>query len=290
MRLTCPNCGAQYEVPDDVMPVEGRDVQCSNCGTTWFQEHPDHAAHPSSDPQTVAQEDEEVAAFDAPSDLPEPQPAEIDPHEEPEIRPAPKPPASDTPPKRRELDPAVADVLRAEAELEEKARQNETVSVESQPELGLESATPDAKRRAREARDRMARMRGEPTPTSQGASETPLSEGAASRRDLLPDIEEINSTLRSNNDRTPGSDPGQTAQVEFQEKRSSIRGFTLTVLFVSALALLYVFAPQLSEMVPQAGGVLDTYVSMIDRWRAWLDTQVVAMLSWLDAAAASSAE
>ncbi|WP_083096104.1 zinc-ribbon domain-containing protein [Pseudophaeobacter leonis] len=38
MRLTCPNCGAQYEVPDDVIPDEGRDVQCSNCGDTWFQQ------------------------------------------------------------------------------------------------------------------------------------------------------------------------------------------------------------------------------------------------------------
>lgn len=41
MRLVCPNCGAQYEVPDDVIPQSGRDVQCSNCGNTWFQVHPD---------------------------------------------------------------------------------------------------------------------------------------------------------------------------------------------------------------------------------------------------------
>jgi predicted Zn finger-like uncharacterized protein len=38
MRLICPNCGAQYEVSDDVIPVSGRDVQCSNCGHTWFEE------------------------------------------------------------------------------------------------------------------------------------------------------------------------------------------------------------------------------------------------------------
>ena len=44
MRITCPNCGAQYEVPDEVIPTEGRDVQCSNCGDTWFQAHPDHVA------------------------------------------------------------------------------------------------------------------------------------------------------------------------------------------------------------------------------------------------------
>lgn len=40
MRLICPNCGAQYEVPESVIPESGRDVQCSSCGTTWFQHHP----------------------------------------------------------------------------------------------------------------------------------------------------------------------------------------------------------------------------------------------------------
>ena len=42
MRLICPNCDAQYEVPDEVIPTSGRDVQCSNCGQTWFQHHADH--------------------------------------------------------------------------------------------------------------------------------------------------------------------------------------------------------------------------------------------------------
>ena len=37
MRLICPNCDAQYEVGEGVIPADGRDVQCSNCGHTWFQ-------------------------------------------------------------------------------------------------------------------------------------------------------------------------------------------------------------------------------------------------------------
>lgn len=44
MRLVCPNCGAQYEVPVDVIPHDGRDVQCSSCGHTWFQPHPENDA------------------------------------------------------------------------------------------------------------------------------------------------------------------------------------------------------------------------------------------------------
>ena len=38
MRLVCPSCDAQYEVDAGLIPASGRDVQCSNCGKTWFQE------------------------------------------------------------------------------------------------------------------------------------------------------------------------------------------------------------------------------------------------------------
>ena len=36
MLIKCPNCNAQYEVPDDIIPAAGRDVQCSSCSKTWF--------------------------------------------------------------------------------------------------------------------------------------------------------------------------------------------------------------------------------------------------------------
>ena len=38
MRLLCPKCYEEYEVTDDVIPGEGRDVQCSVCNETWFVE------------------------------------------------------------------------------------------------------------------------------------------------------------------------------------------------------------------------------------------------------------
>lgn len=37
MRLICPNCDAEYEVDDNVIPDGGRDVQCSSCNKSWFQ-------------------------------------------------------------------------------------------------------------------------------------------------------------------------------------------------------------------------------------------------------------
>ena len=36
VRLLCPKCDAEYEIPNDVIPAEGRDVQCSGCQETWF--------------------------------------------------------------------------------------------------------------------------------------------------------------------------------------------------------------------------------------------------------------
>ena len=36
MLIKCPNCNAQYDVPNDIIPAAGRDVQCSSCSKTWF--------------------------------------------------------------------------------------------------------------------------------------------------------------------------------------------------------------------------------------------------------------
>jgi predicted Zn finger-like uncharacterized protein len=68
MRLTCPNCGARYEVDDALIPPEGRDVQCSDCVTTWFQagrrtSMPDA---PAARPPFVEEADAEDEVVDAP--------------------------------------------------------------------------------------------------------------------------------------------------------------------------------------------------------------------------------
>lgn len=298
MRLICPNCDAQYEVPDSVMPPEGRDVQCSNCGQMWFQAHPD-AEQDGEEPVSKPVKESKESVVPDEDDTPEPDTAPVvdepaakeeegdttEPEPEPETEPEETPP----PRARKPLDPAVADVLREEAELEKKARENETAgSMESQPDLGLTDAegSDEARKRASETRDRMARMRGEP-PSLPVVEATAVS---GARRDLLPDIEEINSTLRSNSDRSPDEDAGQTAQIEVQEKRSFGRGFILVVLLAAILALVYAFAPELAKAVPQADPWLSGYVGMVDQWRMWLDGKTEDVLGWLDAAAASSSQ
>lgn len=38
MRLICPNCTVTYNVSEDIIPQEGRDVKCSNCSHIWFKD------------------------------------------------------------------------------------------------------------------------------------------------------------------------------------------------------------------------------------------------------------
>ncbi|WP_420012730.1 MJ0042-type zinc finger domain-containing protein [Tateyamaria sp.] len=267
MRLICPNCDAQYEVVDDVIPTEGRDVQCSNCGQTWYQHHPDHM------PEEAIQEP------DAPEDLVEP---DDTPAEDEERATTPEP-------QRRELDPSVADILRQEAELESKARAEETSGLESQPDLGLDAAESETDRRAREARERMARMRGE-DPTPEHVSEATAAAAAlGSRRDLLPDIEEINSTLRSTSDRQSGTtaEPGPDPAPQASGGSGFRRGFVLMIVLACILAAIYVMAPQIAQSVPGVDPYLSAFVAQVDAARSWLDGQVEQLLTWLDTVASS---
>ena len=256
------------------MPVSGRDVQCSNCGQTWFQHHPDNA------PET------EEPALDAPA-----------PDEE--VAPPPPPPAPAPAPERKQLDPAVADILRQEAEAEQAARRKpQAGSLESQPDLGIdfEEANTDteADRRAQQARDRVARMRGnEPAPATapdEASTGAAAASALGSRGDLLPDIDEINSTLRSSASGRNTGDVGPEIEApSVQRNRRGFRRGFLTVLFIFAvLAIIYVLAPRLSAAVPALEGPLQSYVAIIDQGRSWLDAQVQSLLQSLDSVAEDS--
>lgn len=108
MRLTCPNCKAQYEVSDGVIPPGGRDVQCSACGATWFQ----YPAEVALRMRAAELEDDEDDDAD---------------------RPAGARPAA---PENR-IDKTVLDVLRQEAEREMAERRQGRPEVATQPDLGL---------------------------------------------------------------------------------------------------------------------------------------------------------
>lgn len=310
MRLTCPNCGAQYEVPDEVIPETGRDVQCSNCGDTWFQHHPDNMPAPDDEAeQDIAQapepdlppEDSEPEYDVTPQDdttagMQDDTPAPAAPKPDlsgagddaPEdtaeqVQDTPRPAAT----QRRELDPTIRDLLRAEAEREHKAREAESGGLETQTEMGLDDQ-PEQDRRSREARERMARLRGEEIAEEDTGSRDSFAEAEEdehadidpdSRRNLFPDIDEINSSLDS--DRSPRSDTAvviQTAEATPQKSGGFRRGFTLAVLLFALLTLIYVFAPQIAGLHPALEPVMASYVTAINGLRTWLAQTIASFM------------
>lgn len=321
MRIVCPNCDAQYEVPDEVIPDEGRDVQCSNCNKTWFQPHPNQPA-----PEPTAQEAPEEVETD--TSTPEQSweeeffaDGEFDNEFEEDLQddvtagPAadiePEIPANEdvfseqrateeeTPgPTRKELDPDVEEILREEAARETAARaaEQEPQSLEMQQELGLDDSFSeiDADARAREKAARMAKMRGEGSDDDPEDGANSLGGGAtvsalASRRDMLPDIEEINSTLRSTGDRDiAGDDPDPDAPIRNRKRRGFRRGFLWAVLLILIAVLVYAFKAQIAAALPAADPALSAYVLWVDGLREALDTQVQWLLEWLDAKAEAS--
>ncbi|MBY6160630.1 zinc-ribbon domain-containing protein [Mameliella alba] len=283
MRLVCPNCGAQYDVPLEVIPEAGRDVQCSNCGHTWFQKRlaqtPDaRATQPVPAPE----------ATETPDPLPEPAPE----------APQPAP--------RNSIDPEMAELFREEREFE--ARQRQAEALETQPDLGLEPPAEDEQaRRARESRERMARLKGEdiaeapkrPEPEPDGGARddadlhaAAAAAAAASRRDLLPDVEEINQTLRSTSEpRVVDRDAGRPSDTAPRQKGSPFaRGFMVVVMLATLGVGLYVATPRLSQQVPKAAPFLDAYVDNVNKGRRWLDAQVTDLLVKLDQVSSEAAE
>jgi predicted Zn finger-like uncharacterized protein len=333
MRLICPNCGAQYEVAEDVIPDAGRDVQCSNCAHTWFEtpgasearergddlvdETTDAAAHLSSvdqnDNSSPAQDGEADAATqiddqgpgdttepseeDAPQEpsdddeqpehdqaADDPDPADDEPSSpdatdttddtDPPPDEDPQTPDTDAPAERRPLSPSVAEILREEAAREEARRTVDAEpALETQPDLDLDRPMDRDEQLAEEARRRMARLKGEAAPAIGAATAV----AAGARGEMLPDIDEINSSLRSETER---SEDTETAASTSEKKRKSgfRRGFMTVILLAIIALLIYMFAPQISAAVPALEPALTSYVDTVNQGRLWLDLQLQGLL------------
>ncbi|SFA90395.1 MJ0042 family finger-like domain-containing protein [Poseidonocella pacifica] len=205
MRLTCPNCGAEYEVPEEAIPLSGRDVQCSNCSTQWFQ---------------LPAEFEDEEEFDP---APEPQPTATD--------EMPSPP--------RDLDPAVAAILREEVVFEERRRAEEAQAAE------------------------LARAKAE----AEAAVASPAPPRAQERSEL-PDVAEIASSFHE-----------EPAAEQTPKRPSGFRRGFLVTLSLAAIALvIYAFAAEIGTTIPELQGPLESYVQTINEWRNALDTLLVRVL------------
>ena len=252
MRLICPNCNAEYEIPADAIPATGRDLQCSSCGVTWFSKPLE------ADPETTGDLSQVLA----------PQPAT----NKTEATAAPTPaPGSDIPP----LDTAIADVLRQEAAAEVKLRSQDAAGgLESQPDLGLESADRiigTEQRHARESRERIERMRSvseqtDPSAQTQAKS-APLRDKASSS---LPDVNTLGSSLRATDSST---DDSSSPTPSFYRQTGFSSGFVFTLIIAAVLAGIYVQARYITQLVPDLIEPLNQYQTAVDAARVWLDHQ-----------------
>lgn len=278
MRLVCPNCGAQYDVPLEVIPEAGRDVQCSNCGHTWFQRRVTQA--PAARPARPAPAPSPPRASIAE------QPPEPVQNHDPNAAPNVGSPAS-------RVDPEMAEMFREERDFA--ARQRAAEVLETQPDLGLVPPEEDEQtRRARESRERMARLRGEepaaapphaePHPEPQQSDArlhaAAAAAAAASRKDLLPDVEEINQTLRSSSE--PRVIDREAADPAPARGSGFARGFLMMIVLAAIGLAVYLNVPQISRQVPAAAPYLEAYADAVDTGRLWLDEKVKALLMQLD--------
>lgn len=258
MRLTCPNCSARYEVADSMVPPEGRDVQCSNCSTTWFQPGRRVEAQP-----TVAVTRGTPAA-DPPQVAPPPEPEPAPEASEP--APAPEPEQAEDQPRRRALDPDLRSILEQEAERETRLRRAEAEPVETQGEMSLGQEPEDAHRARRRAELDAARDAFDSAPAAAAT--------VSSARDLFPDIDEINSTLRDTGDRSDAEADASdidTLDIIPRRRRGTRIGFFLGLAIAAAAAALYTNADMVARAVPAVEPVVSGYVTAVNGARFWLD-------------------
>ena len=203
------------------------------------------------------------------------------------------------------------DLLREEAAQESRIRAQESggAALETQPDLGLDdNAVAD---RAVEARRRIRRPMAAQTerpaprpPAPETASDTlppppedpqvspqPPRASTGSRRDLLPDIEEINSTLRpdakalaSAADQSNGDPIAENAA----RGRGIRRGFAVMVALTTLAVVIYSQADAIGQRAPSVQPALASYSTWVNERRKQLDETVSAIADRLSDAAASA--
>lgn len=179
------------------------------------------------------------------------------------------------------LDDEVADILREEAEREVTQRRGEEPpTLEAQAELGLGEEPP-----SEVLRERLDRMRGDGVPqttvaeTLAAATATPLD---GPRRERLPDIEEIKTTLRPGDmsvDEEPPIGPSEMNRIRQAGFR---RGFATLVLAAGVLVAAYVFAPQIIDLIPGTDSMMMSYVDTANSVRDGIDRMMARAITGLN--------
>ncbi|WP_209313626.1 zinc-ribbon domain-containing protein [Jannaschia formosa] len=305
MRLTCPNCSAQYDIPADMIPAEGREVQCSNCATVWFQPGSGEDADAAPEDGPRAPSDRRPMADEATLDVLRQERAH-----EARLRAAERRRSRTLSHLRDpdEAEPALAesgeaDPSRAAAAAEwarmataasvARARVVPEAATEPEAPRPVPTVTDDVSEAIARTLREMALDRAKAKPEEDGLAEPPASpprakgeERRQARRNLLPDIEEINSSLRPDERALAAAAVEESgSEMELGEpstgrvdRRSGFNlGFVAVLLLVGIAAALYLFAAPLARTVPSLESPLANYVATVDDLRVALEARVDAV-------------
>jgi predicted Zn finger-like uncharacterized protein len=171
------------------------------------------------------------------------------------------PPAADPVPAQSAaayaVDEGVLAILREEAEREAQARRAEAQPAEASPGPGGKSTSGKRKKPVVVA-----------TPVE--AAEADVGAKPSARRDLLPDVEEINSTLRPSEVAEDAA--AMAAGAAASEAKGGFRsGFLVVMTLAIVGAVVYIAAPALSSLIPGLSDGLTSYVAAVDTVRLSLD-------------------
>ena len=240
MRLTCPNCTAQYQVPADAIPDNGRDVQCSACEHTWFQAGAIKPKLPKRelDPQ-VATVLREEAEREKRARLAAQQQDDPSPHSD--QNPADQITAIDQPAPIEYDDPDLDDIA--------------------------ETAEPKRKKIYPPNLDDLDDLYNQTADTAEQA-----------KGDTLPDPDDLQSSLHDNSDDVTLLGVADPA-TEAKEKSNRRSGFILAFIILAAGFWLYSNAAAVAQAIPQTKTALQIFVSSIDAVRDGLTSFVASIIA-----------
>jgi hypothetical protein len=166
----------------------------------------------------------------------------------------------------------VLEVLREEAAREAAVRRAEAPPpIEVQTDLGLAPPPPPPLLSPSvflAARERFADLSVSPDELTSEDDMQPL---PASRRELFPDIEEINSTLRASSEPRGDESEAETETYVGADRRGFRTGFVMMILIAVLLSLLYAMAPRIVAAVPASESAMQAYVDGVDWARLGVD-------------------
>ena len=271
MRLICPSCGAQYDVPDDAIPEAGRDVQCSNCNHTWFQLHT--TAAPIAEP--AAPQPARKPLDPAVSDILRQEAAR-----EQQLRTsastAPRQTQDDTTPKPA-VDAAqtrrrIAGLTEAEAAAEADVR----VAPAPKPVRAVRVTPPPA----RPEQPRVMPARSAEAADADADVSVDTATAAGDSADDMPSMNDINTSLRTRA-QAPESALTPAEEAEIITRRGFRRGFVFGLLIFAVLLGPYILADQIVATFPQSADAMANYSATLDAMRLSLNQRAGDLGDWI---------